>query len=517
MIEINFPSGIDTVFSATAPVAPARGKRWCDTTSGLVYTWTGTEWAELEGVPPQLCMGWPRSLEGSIPAGWMACDGTNGTPTQSDTGALMWIMRHGGTVATPTLTPGAGTYGSTQSVTLACATSGATIKFTTDGSTPSRSHGTTYSSAISVGSATTIKAIAYKDGMIDSAVASATYTLADTTAPTVSSRTIPSGGTTLVVVHSEIVTHGAGGSGGHTLAATGGAVTATYASGAGTNTLTFNLSRTIASGETVTHSYTQPGNGVEDAAGNDLATFSAQAVTNNSTQSGATWDSVVVADTPVGRWRLGETSGATAVDTGSASINGTYNGGFTLGQPSLVGSDTANKAVALNGTDGYVSVPTDVSNEFTGAMSLECLVKFASFPASGNSAAIIQKGYASGTGNSSYALDLSVSGSVKTLAIGCYDGSSHGASFDVSSWTTGTVYHVVGLYDGSVWKLYVNGSLVATSSATVGPRVGSRPLAFGADANSFGTGNFLNGTIDEVAIYNTALSAGRIAAHFAAL
>jgi hypothetical protein len=68
----------------------------------------------------------------------------------------------------------------------------------------------------------------------------------------------------------------------------GGAVTLAYASGSGSNTLIYNLSRTIYSGETGTVSYTQPGNGVEDASGNDLANISSSAVTNNSTQSSGT-------------------------------------------------------------------------------------------------------------------------------------------------------------------------------------------------------------------------------------
>ena len=80
------------------------------------------------------------------------------------------------TVATPAFSPVAGTYTEAQSVTISCATEGATIHYTTDGKAPTSSS-TTYSSAISVGETTTIKAIAVKDGMTDSAVASAEYTI----------------------------------------------------------------------------------------------------------------------------------------------------------------------------------------------------------------------------------------------------------------------------------------------------------------------------------------------------
>lgn len=114
-------------------------------------------------------------------------------------------------------------------------------------------------------------------------VVNATAGGGDVTAPTVSSAAIASSGTSFTLTLDENVSFGAGGNGGLTLSATGGAVTATYSSGAGSNVLTYGLSRTIAPSETVTRSYTQPGNGIEDVAGNDLASFSGQAVTNNST------------------------------------------------------------------------------------------------------------------------------------------------------------------------------------------------------------------------------------------
>jgi hypothetical protein len=79
-------------------------------------------------------------------------------------------------VATPTFSPAAGTYHSAQNVTIACATSGAAIHYTIDGSTPTAASAT-YGGAIAVATTTTIKAMATATGQTDSAVASATYTL----------------------------------------------------------------------------------------------------------------------------------------------------------------------------------------------------------------------------------------------------------------------------------------------------------------------------------------------------
>ena len=80
-------------------------------------------------------------------------------------------------VAAPTFSPAAGTYGSSQTVAILSATPGASIRYTTDGSTPSETVGTLCSWPITVDATTTIKAIAYATGMTDSAVSTATYTI----------------------------------------------------------------------------------------------------------------------------------------------------------------------------------------------------------------------------------------------------------------------------------------------------------------------------------------------------
>jgi hypothetical protein len=77
---------------------------------------------------------------------------------------------------TPSFSPAAGTYSQPQSVTIGDTAAGATIRYTTDGTTPTASS-PVYSGPISVTRTTTINAIAFANGMTTSAVASATYTL----------------------------------------------------------------------------------------------------------------------------------------------------------------------------------------------------------------------------------------------------------------------------------------------------------------------------------------------------
>ena len=78
------------------------------------------------------------------------------------------------TCATPKFSPDGGVYTSTQNVTISTDTDGATIYYTTDGSTPTN-ESTVYGSPISVSATATLKAIAVKDGSYDSSVATASY------------------------------------------------------------------------------------------------------------------------------------------------------------------------------------------------------------------------------------------------------------------------------------------------------------------------------------------------------
>ncbi len=88
-------------------------------------------------------------------------------------------------VITPEISPAGGSYDKTQEVTISCATADATIRYTVDGSIPTREHGEIYAGSVTISRSTTLRAIAYKDGWDTSEMTSADYIIEGTvTIPT---------------------------------------------------------------------------------------------------------------------------------------------------------------------------------------------------------------------------------------------------------------------------------------------------------------------------------------------
>jgi RHS repeat-associated protein len=219
--------------------------------------------------------------------------------------------------------------------------------------------------------------------------------------------------------------------------------------------------------------------------------------------SAVSYSSTVTGTTGLkGYWRFGESSGATASDSGG-NDPGSYVGSPTLGQPGLVTG--ANTAVKLNGTSSYVSVPDLGALRPTTAITLETWIKPTSISGS-NWAALLSKGP-----SEDYYLNLKPGGQPE---FGLSDG---------AKWLTapnplvaGQTYHLVGTYDGSTMRLYVNGSQVASKAATGSFVSSSNPLNVGAHSSGTAQDSFFNGVIDEAAMYDTALSASTVSAHYSA-
>jgi RHS repeat-associated protein len=99
-------------------------------------------------------------------------------PAKSGSATITLIAQ----VSAPTFSIPAGLYGTSQLVTITSASPYASIRYTTDGSTPSETVGTVYSGPITVSSNVTLNAIAYQYGLADSTISTAAYTFSATTA-----------------------------------------------------------------------------------------------------------------------------------------------------------------------------------------------------------------------------------------------------------------------------------------------------------------------------------------------
>jgi len=168
-------SGTST--AATPTFSPAGGTytstqsvTLSDTTSGaaIYYTTNGT-------TPTTSSTHYTGAISVSVTETIQAIASASGF-NNSSVGSATYTISLGPTAATPTFSPAGGTYSSTQSVTLSDATSGATLYYTTNGTTPTTSS-TQYTGAISVASSETIEAIAAASGDNNSAVGSASYTI----------------------------------------------------------------------------------------------------------------------------------------------------------------------------------------------------------------------------------------------------------------------------------------------------------------------------------------------------
>jgi len=103
---------------------------------------------------------------------------TNGILDSSVSAATYAVT---GAAAAPTFIPPGGTYSNIQYVTILSATGDASIRYTTDGSSPSEVNGTLYSIPVIINSNTTLNAIAYASGAADSTMSTASYAIAPPT------------------------------------------------------------------------------------------------------------------------------------------------------------------------------------------------------------------------------------------------------------------------------------------------------------------------------------------------
>lgn len=214
--------------------------------------------------------------------------------------------------------------------------------------------------------------------------------------------------------------------------------------------------------------------------------------------SSLNYAAAVLADAPVGYWHLGETSGTTAADSSGNSHNATYAGTYTLGNSSLLPhgyGKSFNSAAAAD-----IALPTGWISSVSSNISIEAWIKVASFSGGPNILSTYNGGFSLGI-TSGGNLELANPGVVLLAQ-------------DITLLATVTVYYVVATWDSSGnIKFYVNGALSSTSTGHGAANAGVDSAYIGAYQVTL---NRFNGSLQEVALYNTALTATQIANHYAA-
>lgn len=213
----------------------------------------------------------------------------------------------------------------------------------------------------------------------------------------------------------------------------------------------------------------------------------------------ADWVTELNSSNPINWYRFNELSGSTANDEGPGNMDGTYVGGVLLGQAGL-----ADSAAAFNG-QGYVLLG---GQTLTGNWTLESIFK-ADTVAGSVSMGLIGTDFGAPAGRTAIkAEQWNETGRMGYTDFGVIDVTFR----DPRAATPADFRHVVFVGDMTGVSVYVDGALVDQDATVLGlARWALGTAAVRADGT---LSDPLTGVIDELAIYDRALSPAEITAHF---
>jgi concanavalin A-like lectin/glucanase superfamily protein len=227
-----------------------------------------------------------------------------------------------------------------------------------------------------------------------------------------------------------------------------------------------------------------------------------------------TYPAVVLADAPLSYWRFGESSGTVAVDERSAT-NGTYHGTVTLGAAGAIVGDS-NTAATFDGATAYVDMGAAFAFGGISSMSYEAWVK----PDAGDAAARrfmsketndgAREGFLMGYSG----ITPADGGPVMTGVLSWERWGAGGTDSTGAIVTVGSYQHVVVTYDGANMAVYLNGAPVGSTASTRSIKSLTNHFRVATYSDVAAAADCFGGTIDEVAIYDHALSAASVALHY---
>jgi len=233
------------------------------------------------------------------------------------------------------------------------------------------------------------------------------------------------------------------------------------------------------------------------------ATATLTVVPPNASDVAAYRNLVTTEPTLLGYWPVDNCTGAVVTNTVDAAYNGALE--LNASYDGRTNRSFGQRALSFN-ADGDVQVPNNTNYEFgSGFGTIEALVYLSQQPA--NSAAIVWEG--SDGGAPYYALLASANGSFLI-----YTNDTTLLTWPVAGGLIGKFAHVALVFDnGTNVTPYVNGQSLGTQQQTSFGSSPGGPLWFGAVGNTTTDSRWV-GTIDEVAVYSSALSAADIQSHF---
>jgi hypothetical protein len=251
------------------------------------------------------------------------------------------------------------------------------------------------------------------------------------------------------------------------------------------------------------------------------------------------YEETVLADAPAGYWRLDDT-GSVAADVSTHHLDGTYQGGVTKSAPGAL-RNAGDPAVSLDGSSGYIT--TGFTQMSVTTYSVEAWFKTSAAGSGYYIGPIFQDRGA----DSGLSLTLAMSaGNQSTCAAGhvlfvldTY--ANEGGICSGSAYNDGSWHHVVATFSAapgasvqcgtsawgtwSTWtttncpefQLYIDGGPAPAAVVSGGTLPFSAPLTGSGSAIAGYQqpwASYWPGSLDELAVYLTALPAARVAAHY---
>jgi RHS repeat-associated protein len=237
--------------------------------------------------------------------------------------------------------------------------------------------------------------------------------------------------------------------------------------------------------------------GLSDPVTVEVANFAPPTVTLTAPPTG--YRDTVRADSPAGFWRLGESAGPMAGDNSGNARHGSYGGTYTLPQTGLITGDADTSARLASGS-GNVTMFSVFNGLLGPSFTAEAWVKHPGLSVNNTETRVVSRN-AGATGGWKLGVRRTSTGAQEAF----FNFGSVTAPIAIAPTST-SVYHLVGTYDGTRIRLYVDGREVAQAAATGTANTTANVIIGGTPAADL--------NVDDVAVYGAALTAEQVKAHY---